>query len=165
MKKSIPAYTVFACIACIIISCGSQQHKREERKIENARRQEELQTADLSDAIKVTDEAGWDSVASFRLFRDSAAQRLAADKATLDTLKAAWSNRHRKVPLRYRERIRHLESRIAELERRPSLYNKKGKAAWDDFTALYYYDLKLLDQDIAKVAKKRAGKTGKGKPR
>lgn len=146
-------------LLCIATGCRQRRHNREEKKIEKERAQDQAVTADLSEAVKATDEAGWDSATAFRQFYDHANTVLAADSKQLAAFKLRVSKGRKKVPLLYRTRIRHLEQRTLELGQRLAAYNHTGKATWDDFTRLYSYDLLQLGKDIDRLTKNKNEKS------
>jgi hypothetical protein len=155
MRTNMLIYLTVLFILCISAGCGQRNHNQQKRKIEKERLQEQSRTADISEAVKATDEAGWDSVVAFQQFYDSVNAQLVAYKKQLSNFKLKVSVNHKKIPLRYRRHIRHLEDRMAALEARLATYNHTGKSSWEDFTTLYSYDLKQLERDIDKLVKRK----------
>lgn len=154
MKKDTLIYFIAGYLALAVTGCEQLRHKEEQRTIAKERLQEASRTAGLSEAVKATDLAGWDSTAAFKGFKDTAAMKLTLYKAKLRDFKEKVHKGHKKVPILYRDRIRRFESRIAEMEQRAVLYKHGGKEEWEDFARLYRYDLLELGQGIDRLVEK-----------
>lgn len=154
MKKDTLIYFIAGYLLLPVTGCEQQKHKAEQRIIAEERLEEIARTSDLSDAVKATDLAGWDSVAAFKSFNDTAKMKLALYKAKLSDFKEKVYKGHKKVPILYRDRIQRFERRIAEMEQRVVVYKHGGKDGWEDFARLYRYDLLVLGQDIDKLVSK-----------
>lgn len=151
MKRKI-CYVL--CGAFIFVSgCGQPGHRHEQNEIRAERQQVERATADLNEAVKATDESGWDAMLAYRQFCDSARVQLEACKAQLEDFKGNC-RKYRRHPSRYRRRLHKFEACITELEQRLLNYTIKGKADWEDFTSLYLYDLRSLSEGIKIMRKK-----------
>lgn len=159
MKKDTLIYYIAVCLLWAVTGCGQRKHNEEQRTIAKERLQEDSRTADLSEAVKATDLAGWDSSTAFKAFNDTAKMQLTAYKTKLRDFKEKVLEGHKKVPVLYRGRIHRLENRIAEMEKRLLLHKHAGKEEWEDFTRLYRYDLLVLGRDIDKLVKKRTKKS------
>lgn len=145
-----PVSIVIIALALLLYAgCGQYEHRKEQKIIEQERRQEEKAVSDLSDAVKVTTEAGWDSAAAYIQFCDMAKQQFSANERAIANFKIKVKEGH-KIPVRYRARIRKLEQRNNELKQRLAVYKLTTEADWEDFTRLYQYDLQRLDKDIRK---------------
>jgi gas vesicle protein len=153
MKKDVLIDFIVVCLLWAVIGCGQRKHNAEKRTIAKERLLEESRTADLSEAVKATDLAGWDSSRAFKAFDDTVKMQITAHKAKLRNFKEKVRNGHKKVPVLYRGRIHRLENRIAEMEQRQLLHKHAGKEEWEDFTRLYHYDLTVLGRDIDKLVK------------
>lgn len=154
MKKETLIYFIAGYLFFAVVGCEQLKHKEEQRTIAKERLQEASRTAGLSEAVKATDLAGWDSIAAFKGFNDTAKMKLTLYKAKLRDFKEKVHKGHKKVPLLYRDRIHRFESRIAEMEKRVLLYKHGGKEEWEDFARLYRYDLRVLGQDIDQLVEK-----------
>lgn len=158
MKKDTLIYFIAGYLLLAFSGCEQHKHKAEQRIIEKERLQEDSRTADLSEAVKATDLAGWDSSIAFKAFNDTVRMQLAGYKAKLRDLKEIVYTGHEKLPLLYRRRIHRLESRIVEMEQRLLLQRHSGKGEWEDFTRLYRYDLLMLGRDVDALVKKHTMK-------
>lgn len=136
----------------LLTGCGQHGHKRAQKKIQKERIQKEKETIDLSDAVKATDEVGWDSAVAHKQFIDTARMRITRNNKNLTQFEQNVSRGHKKVPLRYRAHIQKLRRRNTALEQRLTHCPVTGsQKAWEDFTRLYNYDLQRLSKDIKKL--------------
>ncbi|WP_118953478.1 hypothetical protein [Taibaiella helva] len=131
--------------------CG-HGHQREESVIHKERIEKSKETADISEAVKATDEAGWDSAAAYRQFGDTANTYLNRNTRALEKFEEKVSPKGKKVPLPYRKRIKKLKERNEALRQRLAHPPATGgQAAWEDYTRLYNYDMQRLGQDIRRL--------------
>lgn len=134
-----------------LAGCTQHGHKKEEKLIQQERLQKEKATADLSEAVAATDEAAWDAASLYKQFCDTLQPKLSSNTKLLDNFKEKVSHGRKKIPLRYRGRIRKLEQRNEDLKYKLDHHRINHKADWEDFTTLYLYDLQRLEKDIRKL--------------
>lgn len=152
-KNSLAATMVYLALVALPIASGCKryEHKKEEKVIRKERSEAEKSTSDLSEAVLITDLAGWDSAKDYRQFSDTSIKRIKACNNDILKFKKNVKKEGKIIPALYKRKITKLEKRSHELEQRLKHYTIKNRSEWEDFTKLFNYDLNQLEQSVKKL--------------
>ena len=134
--------------------CKQQQHKKEENLLKKEGQEADKSASDLSMAVKVTDEAGWDGKDIYMQFKAKVLPLLNKDSSELVMFKAKVAGKRKRIPLFYRSKVSGLEKRITELKNRVENYKPGNKAGWEDFETLFNDDLKRMELALQALVRK-----------